>query len=467
MIVVFCLLFLSTPTSVMSQQIHFDPEYAPAFSAKISLPSLNAVNKSLSQSEKQMPLCVYHHLLLIYPESSVEYIENGFVKRFYGRMSESLVLKIVSAFKYFAENLVRDGSGGIVMSTYNIIVVDHPVTAISSYDSGYYWLSPENVETDLAKYASEGRYDSVFVVWYSGPIKTYWGVGGLLINDGGTIFSSIVSGEESWWIEPESSGQVFLHEWLHGVARFFQGLGYIMPEGDADGAERYGYVWTPEEGWMAYYRDLMQGRIWDPRLSRFVGIPLEAWSEYCSPNIVKLMKIGELYQQLYQLQTNYDSLSRELRMMRDQLDSLQNDYIQLQDKYNQLLSEYQQLRDENTRLTTEYVNLERDHEQLLGQYNSLQESYQSISEELSTTKGTLAIYVTGFYLAIVGITVFGILLAVKLLIVPIGKEARIISLLARLEELRQRGVISQDEYEKKVISLSRQLAELQLHKHKR
>jgi len=339
-----------------------------------------------SRKEEQISLCVYHHLLLIYPETSIEYVEEGFLKRFHGSMSDRLVLTIISAFKNFAENLVRDGSGGLVTSTYNIIIAEHPMTTISNYNDGYYWLSPDDVMTDLAKYASEGRYDSVFVIWYNGPVKTFWGLGGVFINDGGTIFSSIASGEESWWTGPESSGQVFLHEWLHGVARFFQELGYIMPEGDADGAENYGYVWTPEEGWMAYYRDLMQGKVWDSKLSRFVGIPSEAWSRYCSPNIVKLKKTSELYQQLYQLQEEYTRLKTSYSDLRDNYDSLSREYGALQKNYSLLEDSFTKLERKYKEIEGSYINLLRNYEVLSDKYSSLEESYSSLEKDYLALK---------------------------------------------------------------------------------
>ena len=50
-----------------------------------------------------------------------------------------------------------------------------------------------------------------------------------------------------------------------------------MPDGDADGADRNGYVRSPTIGWTAYYRDLMNG--WVVEDGQLLGIPSAAWSE--------------------------------------------------------------------------------------------------------------------------------------------------------------------------------------------
>ncbi len=50
-----------------------------------------------------------------------------------------------------------------------------------------------------------------------------------------------------------------------------------MPDGDADGAEAHGYSHSNTEGWMHYYRDLMRGKVWEPKKSKYTGITKTAW----------------------------------------------------------------------------------------------------------------------------------------------------------------------------------------------
>jgi hypothetical protein len=248
--------------------------------ANVTAPSTNIImkgNYSVTANfvASSTSTCTYSHLLLIYPNTDVTYVEDGVPKRFTGSMSDSLKIAVVNAFGNLPE-LIRDGSEDIVSSVCQTVEVNSPVTSISPLGDCY-WLSPQDIEQDLQSYAPRGEYDSVHVVWYSGPIHVYWGLGGIFINDGTTTFSSLVAGDEWWWAIP-SLGEPFLHEWLHGVCRFYERLEYPMPERDADGAKLHGYEWSPTEGLMGYYRDLMQGRVWEPILSEYTGITDEAWS---------------------------------------------------------------------------------------------------------------------------------------------------------------------------------------------
>jgi hypothetical protein len=84
-----------------------------------------------------------------------------------------------------------------------------------------------------------------------------------------------VGNTESWIWQVPVVGEVWLHEWLHGVCAHFAGLGYVMPDGDADGVARHGYIQSPVSGWTDYYRDLMTGNVLDA--GKATGIPLDAW----------------------------------------------------------------------------------------------------------------------------------------------------------------------------------------------
>jgi len=70
-------------------------------------------------------------------------------------------------------------------------------------------------------------------------------------------------------------GEIWLHEWLHGVCDYYSGKGYRMPDGCADGGGRHGYMWSPSSGWAAYYRDLMTGRVQENGVS--TGISPDMW----------------------------------------------------------------------------------------------------------------------------------------------------------------------------------------------
>jgi PKD repeat protein len=217
----------------------------------------------------------YRHLLLIYPNTDVDYVKDGITHRYTGTMSDSLKATIETAFASLT-GLVTDGSAGVASSTSQVIEVSRPVTHISPIGDDKYWLSDVDVGGDLQLYAPVGVFDSVHVVWNNGPIDAYFGLGGIFVNNGTATFSSLIAGQDFFWTGARI-GEPFLHEWLHGVCRFYANLGYIMPDGDADGAGSHGYVHSDTDGWMGYYRDLMQGQVWEPRLSRYTGITEEAW----------------------------------------------------------------------------------------------------------------------------------------------------------------------------------------------
>ena len=92
----------------------------------------------------------------------------------------------------------------------------------------------------------------------------------------GATYAVVANAPSEAW-QGEAPGEVWLHEWLHGVCQYFAGRGYSMPERDADGAEIHGYVRSPTEGWTEYYRDLMNGTVSEDKSS--LGIPVAAWRE--------------------------------------------------------------------------------------------------------------------------------------------------------------------------------------------
>jgi Domain of unknown function (DUF4214) len=217
----------------------------------------------------------YNHLLIIYLNTDANYVKDGVSQRYTGGMSNSHKTTIENAFKNLP-NLTFDGSAGVTSTAYQIIEVSTPVTQITPLGGNRYWLSDIDARSDTDRYVLNGTYDSVSVVWNNGPIDAYFGLGGTFINNGRTTFSSLIAGQEFFWTGARI-GEPFLHEWLHGVCRFYAGLGYVMPDQDADGGGSHGYVHSDTDGWMGYYRDLMQGKVWEPRLARFTGITAAAW----------------------------------------------------------------------------------------------------------------------------------------------------------------------------------------------
>lgn len=129
------------------------------------------------------------------------------------------------------------------------------------------------------QYVAPDKYDSLFVHWPQNKGEESipspgWGLGtGPHEWAFGATYATVANAE-SWVWEIPTPGEVWLHEWLHGVCAHFQESGYAMPDGDADGGDRHVYVQSPEAGWTDFYRDLMTGKV---RLSPAFRWRLGAW----------------------------------------------------------------------------------------------------------------------------------------------------------------------------------------------
>jgi hypothetical protein len=196
-------------------------------------------------------------------------------------LSEPEVAAGVASFACFPA-LATDLSGGEVGVTFEVMPVARPLTTLTPMGDDMRWPSPDDTRLDLERLAPPGVFDSLFVLWPQRDLATgaevRTGGWGLAIRatewSNGATYATVANVTDAIWSRPVV-GEVWLHEWLHGVCDHFARRGFEMPPADADGGGRAGYEQTPSEGWTGYYRDLMTGRIrFEDRL---VGIPPEAW----------------------------------------------------------------------------------------------------------------------------------------------------------------------------------------------
>ncbi|MEY2493313.1 MAG: hypothetical protein QOH24_2264 [Verrucomicrobiota bacterium] len=223
-------------------------------------------------------------LLLIYRELEVKLPISGRGQgRFRHRASEQSINDAVESFAGFPD-LVRDltgGSGGIRYTTKEIA---RPLASLTPREENEFWPSPDDTRIELDEFAPAGQYDSIFVFWPQHDLEggtsvpgSAWGLGmGASDWANGATYAAVSNAPGSAW-RNEARGEVWLHEWLHGVCQHFAQRGYAMPEGDADGAELHGYERSSTMGWTRYYRDLMSGMVAEG--GKLVGIPLLAWIE--------------------------------------------------------------------------------------------------------------------------------------------------------------------------------------------
>jgi hypothetical protein len=180
--------------------------------------------------------------------------------------------------------LVEQLTEGLARVRHEVVEASSPLESLTPMGDGLYWPSPDDTPLELLKHIGDGAYDSVFILWPQTNFQTGvsiksggWGMGMIASAWSFGATYATVGNADSWVWDIPVKGEVWLHEWLHGVCPQFAGLGYEIPEGDADGGARHGYVQSPETGWTSFYRDLMTGKVSED--GRLKGIPLRAWSD--------------------------------------------------------------------------------------------------------------------------------------------------------------------------------------------
>lgn len=233
----------------------------------------------------------WNALLLIYCKIDVRYRTSWCRrKHFAHRLSEAELADAEDSFRHFPP-LVEELTDGRASVDYGIVHVDAPLRSVSPISHGGFWPSPQDTVEELAVYARPGRFDSVFVLWPQTNLRTGrnvpsggWGFGmGATNVTNGATYATVANAPTEAWQRPRV-GEVWLHEWLHGVCHHFAQRGHVMPDGDADGGGRHGYVQSPTTGWTDYYRDLMNGRVQENGATK--GIASTAWLDRSTARVL-------------------------------------------------------------------------------------------------------------------------------------------------------------------------------------
>jgi len=223
-------------------------------------------------------------LLLIYVELDVRVRIGGLPKRrFHHYLPSDAMDDAIESFRGFPD-LVRELTSGAATIEYDIKTIVRPLTSLTQRSEKEFWPSPDDTRTELDQSGSSGKCDSVFVLWpqhnFERKTSVPGGAWGLAIGashwTNGATYAAVANAPASAW-RNEARGEVWLHEWLHGVCHHFAQRGFVMPERDADGAELHGYQRSPTIGWTDYYRDLMSGTV--VKNGRSLGISIGAWAE--------------------------------------------------------------------------------------------------------------------------------------------------------------------------------------------
>lgn len=223
-------------------------------------------------------------LLIVYRETDVKLPARLRRKqRFHQIASDDEVNDAVASFRAFPL-LAAELSFGAAKVNPNIVEADAPLRTLSPQGDRNYWPSPDDTREELDRFAPAGSYESIFVFWPQNDFRKGtsipcrgWGLGmGSSDWSHGATYAVVANAQSDAW-RREAHGEVWLHEWLHGVCHHFAQQGHALPERDADGAELHGYLRSPSAGWTEYYRDLMTGNVSEK--GKLCGIPCEAWAQ--------------------------------------------------------------------------------------------------------------------------------------------------------------------------------------------
>lgn len=218
-------------------------------------------------------------ILLVYPR--IDFLGESQTTRFVHTLPDTEVEDAIESFRHFPE-LVTELTQGLVLIEFEIVSAERSLTTLTATGPDQFWPSPDDTRPELETLVPPYRYDSVFVLWPQSNLATGASIRaagwGLAIAAGPwsnwATYATVANARTATWRVPRL-GEVWLHEWLHGVCAFFAQRGYSMPAGDADGGGRHGYKQSPESGWTQYYRDLMTANVSEN--GRRLGIPLDAW----------------------------------------------------------------------------------------------------------------------------------------------------------------------------------------------
>ena len=231
---------------------------------------------------------IWKALLLVYRRIDVRY-PAGWIrrKRFAHELSEDELRDALNSFSAFP-SLVKELSDGGATVTYQTEIIQKALSSITADADNSFWPSPDDTRIELDALAPAGRYDSIFVFWPQSNLTSGaqipcrgWGFGLGPSDWTNDATYAVIGNAPSWAWSIPVIGEVWLHEWLHGVCRVFEDKGVAMPEHDADAGGNHGYVQSETTGWTAFYRDLMTGQVLEKGERK--GITAEAWASGITP----------------------------------------------------------------------------------------------------------------------------------------------------------------------------------------
>jgi len=257
------------------------------------------------QLKEDMPQVVYGTtgdpwkvLVLIYPNINTNYVDlDGHTKHLTASMPIQDLINMKTAFLNLPHRrIVYSYSAQTAEIEANVVTVNRSLTSLEKIYNGY-WPSPAITRQEMNIYAPKGKYDSVIIFWQAShpttgqsiPDGGGWGWGywpGETYANGMT-YASIYNLSWVWTTSNQAChGEVFLHEWLHGVTGFYMSKGVPFNVQDLHGAEEAGYSWDYNDGcWDSWLKVYMRGLVYEagkrkalvPQLTWYKG-SLTTWT---------------------------------------------------------------------------------------------------------------------------------------------------------------------------------------------
>jgi len=229
-------------------------------------------------------VAVWKALLIVYRELDVRLSRGRWRKRRFRHVAtREQITDATESFHAFPR-LVTELTSGAAQVEGKIIEVGPVLRSLTEEAGGFFWPSPDDTRREVDKLAPAGSYRSIFIFWPQSDFQNRtsircrgWGLGMAASDWSNGATYAVVGNAPSWAWHREAPGEVWLHEWLHGVCLHFAKQGHAMPTPDADGAEIHGYIRSQSAGWTDYYRDLLTGNVMEN--GKLVGIPRDAWRQ--------------------------------------------------------------------------------------------------------------------------------------------------------------------------------------------
>lgn len=234
----------------------------------VSLGILLLANTAAAQNVTGDP---WKMLILVYRHTDTDYTDiDGTARHLTATMPVQDAENMVQSFlNQPHRGNIYDFSDHLAEAEANVIYVNRALTDLEPIGTGY-WPSPDVTRIELDQYAPPGLYDSVIVFWQAShpttgqSIPSYgWGLGYWPFDyANGMTYAAVFN--ISWiWQNDTCDGEVFLHEWLHGVTGFYSWLGFSFPYDDLHGAEEAGYTPDANGCWEPWLRDYMRGLVYE------------------------------------------------------------------------------------------------------------------------------------------------------------------------------------------------------------